>query len=338
MSTTYESGEVFEPAADAGPDEAPGYDTTEGRVFTVSGGDWDSITLDPSVANERIVVNMGPQHPSTHGVLRLILELEGESVQEARCGIGYLHTGIEKNLEYRSWTQGTTFVTRMDYLSSFFNETAYSMAVEKLLGITDDIPDRATVIRVILMELNRVGSHLVCLGTGALELGALTATMFGFRERELVLDLFELITGLRMNHAFIRPGRHRPGPAGHRRQGPGHQDPHPVDDRPAAPPVQGHRQPAGRQHHLDGPHLGHRLPGPHRLHRPGRHRSDPARHRLPVGRAQGHAVLRLRALRVRGPHPEHLRRVRPLPDPPRGDAAEPEHRRAGAGVPAARAR
>ena len=159
MSTTYESGEAFEPAAaDASPDEAPGYDTTEGRVFTVSGGDWDTITIDPSVANERIVVNMGPQHPSTHGVLRLILELEGESVQEARCGIGYLHTGIEKNLEYRSWTQGTTFVTRMDYLSSFFNETGYSLAVEELLGITDDIPDRATVIRVILMELNRVSS------------------------------------------------------------------------------------------------------------------------------------------------------------------------------------
>jgi NADH-quinone oxidoreductase subunit D len=204
MSTTYESGEAFEPAA--GPDEAPAYDTTEGRVFTVSGGDWDTITLDPSVANERIVVNMGPQHPSTHGVLRLILELEGESIQEARCGIGYLHTGIEKNLEYRSWTQGTTFVTRMDYLSSFFNETGYSLAVEKLLGITDDIPDRATVIRVILMELNRVSSHLVCLATGALELGALTAMTFGFRERELILDVFELVTGLRMNHAFIRPG------------------------------------------------------------------------------------------------------------------------------------
>ncbi len=194
------------PPPDAAPDEAPGYDTTEGRVFTVSGGDWDTITLDPSVANERIVVNMGPQHPSTHGVLRLILELEGESVQEARCGIGYLHTGIEKNLEYRSWTQGTTFVTRMDYLSSFFNETGYSLAVEQLLGITDDIPDRATVIRVILMELNRVSSHLVCLATGALELGALTAMTFGFRERELILDIFELVTGLRMNHAYIRPG------------------------------------------------------------------------------------------------------------------------------------
>jgi NADH-quinone oxidoreductase subunit D len=206
MATTYESGEGFEPDADAPADAAPGYDTTEGRVFTVTGGDWDQITLDPAQEEERIVVNMGPQHPSTHGVLRLILELEGETIQGARCGIGYLHTGIEKNLEYRSWTQGTTFVTRMDYLSSFFNEAGYCLAVEKLLGITDDIPDRATVIRVILMELNRVSSHLVCLATGGMELGALTAMTFGFRERESILDLFEIITGLRMNHAYIRPG------------------------------------------------------------------------------------------------------------------------------------
>ena len=205
MSTTYESGEVLDPAAGE-PQAAPGYDTTEGRVFTVTGGDWDTITLDPTQESERIVVNMGPQHPSTHGVLRLILELDGENVEEARCGIGYLHTGIEKNLEYRTWTQGTTFVTRMDYLSSFFNETGYCLAVEKLLGITDDIPDRARVIRVILMELNRISSHLVCLATGGMELGALTAMTFGFRERELILDLFEIITGLRMNHAYIRPG------------------------------------------------------------------------------------------------------------------------------------
>jgi NADH-quinone oxidoreductase subunit D len=149
---------------------------------------------------------MGPQHPSTHGVLRLILELEGESVTEARCGIGYLHTGIEKNLEYRTWTQGVTFVTRMDYLSPFFNETAYCLGVEKLLGITDQIPERAQVIRVMMMELNRVSSHLVALATGGMELGALTAMIFGFRERESVLDLFELVTGLRMNSAYIRPG------------------------------------------------------------------------------------------------------------------------------------
>jgi NADH-quinone oxidoreductase subunit D len=149
---------------------------------------------------------MGPQHPSTHGVLRLILELEGETVTEARCGIGYLHTGIEKNLEFRTWTQGVTFVTRMDYLSPFFNETAYCLGVEKLLGITDEIPERAQIIRVMMMELNRISSHLVALATGGMELGALTAMIFGFRERESVLDLFELVTGLRMNSAYIRPG------------------------------------------------------------------------------------------------------------------------------------
>ncbi|GGN81619.1 NADH-quinone oxidoreductase subunit D [Nocardia rhizosphaerihabitans] len=155
---------------------------------------------------ERIVVNMGPQHPSTHGVLRLILEIEGETVTEARCGIGYLHTGIEKNLEFRPWIQGVTFVTRMDYLSPFFNETAYCLGVEKLLDITEQIPERATVVRVMLMELNRISSHLVALATGGMELGALTPMLFGFRERELILDVFETITGLRMNHAFIRPG------------------------------------------------------------------------------------------------------------------------------------
>jgi NADH-quinone oxidoreductase subunit D len=170
------------------------------------GQDWDSVLGAPEGESERIVVNMGPQHPSTHGVLRLILELEGETVTEARCGIGYLHTGIEKNLEYRTWTQGVTFVTRMDYLSPFFNETAYCLGVEKLLGITDQIPERAQIIRVMMMELNRVSSHLVALATGGMELGALTAMIFGFRERESVLDLFELVTGLRMNSAYIRPG------------------------------------------------------------------------------------------------------------------------------------
>ncbi|GHC70761.1 NADH-quinone oxidoreductase subunit D 2 [Streptomyces flavofungini] len=149
---------------------------------------------------------MGPQHPSTHGVLRLILEIEGETVSEARCGIGYLHTGIEKNLEYRTWTQGTTFVTRMDYLTPFFNETAYCLGVEKLLGIEDQIPDRATILRVLLMELNRMSSHLVCIATGGMELGATTIMIYGFRDRELILDIYELITGLRMNHAYIRPG------------------------------------------------------------------------------------------------------------------------------------
>ena len=193
---------------DSDPRVADERETTEGKVFTVQGNDWDELLHDLSStpAQERIIVNMGPQHPSTHGVLRLILELDGETVTEARCGIGYLHTGIEKNMEFRTWTQGVTFVTRMDYLSPFFNETAYCLGVEKLLGITDQIPERANVIRVMMMELNRISSHLVCLATGGMELGALTAMIFGFRERELVLDVFEMITGLRMNHAYIRPG------------------------------------------------------------------------------------------------------------------------------------
>ncbi|GAB3272772.1 NADH-quinone oxidoreductase subunit D [Kineosporia babensis] len=182
-------------------------DAEEGKVFTASGGDWADIAEEATtLGEERIVVNMGPQHPSTHGVLRLILEIDGETVTEARCGIGYLHTGIEKNMEFRTWTQGVTFCTRMDYLSPLYQEAAYCLGVEKLLGITDDIPERASIIRVLLMELNRVSSHLVALATGGMEIGALTVMTVGFREREVVLHLLELITGLRMNHAFIRPG------------------------------------------------------------------------------------------------------------------------------------
>jgi len=182
-------------------------ETTEGRVYSVTGGDWDSLVTEiGATKEERVVVNMGPQHPSTHGVLRLVLELEGETVTETRCGIGYLHTGIEKNTEYRTWTQGVTFVTRMDYLSPLFNETAYCLGVEKLLGITSDVPERATVIRVMMMEFNRISSHMVALGTGALELGALSPMIFAFREREKVLDVFEMVAGLRMNMAYVRPG------------------------------------------------------------------------------------------------------------------------------------
>src|SRR3954449_567726 len=124
-------------------DYAASRETTEGKVFTVTGGDWESVVSD-ALNEERIVVNMGPQHPSTHGVLRLVLELEGETVTSARTVIGYLHTGIEKNMEDRNWTQGVTFVTRMDYLSPIFNETAYCLAVEKLLGVT--VPERANTI------------------------------------------------------------------------------------------------------------------------------------------------------------------------------------------------
>ena len=196
----------------ADPNPAAERQTTEGRIYTVTGGDWDTFTdslgadarSDDPATDERIIINMGPQHPSTHGVLRLVLELEGETVTQLRSVIGYLHTGIEKNVEARTWTQGVTFVTRMDYLGPLFNETAYCLAVEKLLGI--EAPARAQAMRVLLMELNRISSHLVYLATGGMELGSSTAMTFGFRERETVLHLLEELTGLRMNHAFIRPG------------------------------------------------------------------------------------------------------------------------------------
>ena len=180
---------------------------TEGHVVNAFGGDWDDVVDEAaSLGEERIVVNMGPQHPSTHGVLRLILEIDGETVTETRAGIGYLHTGIEKNMEFRTWTQGVTFCTRMDYLTPMFQETAYCLGVERLLGVTDQIPERASVIRVLMMELTRISSHLVALATGGMEMGATTVMTVGFRERERILAVIELITGLRMNNAYIRPG------------------------------------------------------------------------------------------------------------------------------------
>ncbi|HEX4830750.1 MAG TPA: NADH-quinone oxidoreductase subunit D [Trebonia sp.] len=196
MSTTHVTGAATEA------------DETTGRVYDVAGEDWDSVILgdEDRTTAEQIVVNMGPQHPSTHGVLRLILTLEGETVADARASIGYLHTGIEKSMEYRTWTQGTTFITRADYLMPLYNEIAYCMSVERLLGVEDKIPERATLIRVLLLELNRISSHLGGLGPFGMELGATTIFLQGLRMRENILDLFELITGLRMNHAFIRPG------------------------------------------------------------------------------------------------------------------------------------
>ncbi len=182
-------------------------DVEADRVYLAQGGDWSEIAASQAErGDETIVVNMGPQHPSTHGVLRLILEMDGETVTHIRPGIGFLHTGIEKNMEYKTWTQGVAFCTRMDYVAPLFNEAVYCLAVEKLLGITDDIPERASIIRVLMMELNRIASHLVAMGTGGMEIGALTVMTIAFRERELILDFFEAISGTRMNHAFIRPG------------------------------------------------------------------------------------------------------------------------------------
>lgn len=194
---------------DATKFHAPGPDLTDAemREFTIHGGDWDDISGElEKLTNERVVVNMGPVHPSTHGVLRVILEIDGEYIRELRIGTGYLHTGIEKNMEFRTFAQGSTFATRMDYVAPLFNEVGYCLAVEKALGITDDIPERASVIRVLMMELNRIASHLVALGTSGNELGATTMMTISFRGREEILRIFERVTGLRMNHAYVRPG------------------------------------------------------------------------------------------------------------------------------------
>lgn len=156
--------------------------------------------------DQTMIINMGPQHPSTHGVLRLMLELQGETVLRCKPIIGYLHTGMEKTGESLTYMQGGTNVTRMDYLSPLNNELVFSLAVEKLLGIDGDIPERAVWMRMLLSELNRMSSHLLFLATNGMDLGAVSMMLYGWREREDVLRFFQKVTGLRMNHNFIRPG------------------------------------------------------------------------------------------------------------------------------------
>ena len=156
--------------------------------------------------DQTMIINMGPQHPSTHGVLRLMLELQGETVLRCKPIIGYLHTGMEKTGEQLTYLQGGTNVTRMDYLSPLNNELVFSMATEKLLGIDSDIPERAVWMRMLLSELNRMSSHLLFMATNGMDLGAVSMMIYGWREREEVLRFFQKVTGLRMNHNFIRPG------------------------------------------------------------------------------------------------------------------------------------
>ncbi|MUH57858.1 MAG: NADH-quinone oxidoreductase subunit D [Actinobacteria bacterium] len=170
----------------------------------------DGRTLDPSAIDfesrddELMIINMGPSHPSTHGVLRLMLELDGEFVLRTKPVIGYLHTGMEKQGEELSYVQGGTNVTRMDYLSPINNELSYSIAVEKLLGI--EVPDRAIWIRMLMSELNRISSHLVWMATNGMDLGSTSMMIYGLRERELVLAFFEKTAGLRLNLNYVRPG------------------------------------------------------------------------------------------------------------------------------------
>ena len=168
------------------------------------------LVLDPSDpvtgerADERMILNMGPAHPSTHGVLRLLLEMEGETVLRSKPIIGYLHTGMEKTGENLTFLQGPTNVTRMDYASPLFSELVFALATEQLLGI--EVPERATWIRMLMCELNRVASHLLFQATNGMDLGAVSMMIYGWREREEVLRFFEKVTGLRMNHNYIRPG------------------------------------------------------------------------------------------------------------------------------------
>ena len=170
----------------------------------------EGVDIDASDVNyeapddETMILNLGPSHPSTHGVLRVMVEIKGEQVLRTKPVIGYLHTGMEKTGEELMFHQGSTNVTRMDYLSPFFNELAYSLSVEKLAGTT--LPERAVWIRMLMSELNRISSHLLWLATNGADLGALNMLVYGWRERELVLGFFEKVTGLRMNHNYIRPG------------------------------------------------------------------------------------------------------------------------------------
>ena len=158
----------------------------------------------PQLRRETLTVNMGPQHPSTHGVLRLVLEIDGENVVSAQPTVGYLHTGIEKTAEQKKYQQIVPLVERMDYLSSHSNSFAFVSAVEKLLGI--EVPERVKWIRILLLELQRINSHLVWLGTHGMEVGAVTVMLYTFRERELILNINELIAGFRMFPSYIRVG------------------------------------------------------------------------------------------------------------------------------------
>jgi NADH-quinone oxidoreductase subunit D len=200
---TYEGSQELAPRKGAGAAELM---REVGSVLRMSEAEVAALADDQPTEDQTMILNMGPQHPSTHGVLRLMLELEGETVLRSKPVIGYLHTGMEKTGETLTYLQGPTNVTRMDYASPLFNELVFSLATETLLGIDGDIPARAQWIRMLLCELNRMSSHLLFLATNGLDLGAVSMMLFGWREREETLRLLEMITGLRMNHNFIRPG------------------------------------------------------------------------------------------------------------------------------------
>jgi NADH-quinone oxidoreductase subunit D len=202
-SRTYEGSQELTPRKGAGAAELM---REVGSVLRMSEAEVAALADEEPAEDETMILNMGPQHPSTHGVLRLMLELEGETVLRSKPVIGYLHTGMEKTGETLTYLQGPTNVTRMDYAAPLFNELVFSLATETLLGIDEGVPPRAQWIRMLLCEINRMSSHLLWLATNGLDLGAISMMLFGWREREETLRLLEMITGLRMNHNYIRPG------------------------------------------------------------------------------------------------------------------------------------
>jgi len=177
-----------------------------GATLRLSEADAADLVSEGPSEDQTMIINMGPQHPSTHGVLRLMLELEGETVLRTKPIVGYLHTGMEKTGEDLTYLQGPTNVTRMDYAAPLFNELVFSLTTEKLLGIDEDIPARAQWIRMLLTEINRITSNLLFLATNGMDVGAVSMMLYGWRDREEGLRVLELITGLRMNHNYIRPG------------------------------------------------------------------------------------------------------------------------------------
>ncbi|MCS7071390.1 MAG: NADH-quinone oxidoreductase subunit D, partial [Anaerolinea sp.] len=178
---------------------APELKQWEGQLEELRG-----LVSDRALTGETLLLNMGPHHPSTHGVLRLLLELDGEEIVSCLPDVGYLHTGIEKNIEAKPYEKAVTLTDRMDYLAPMSNNTAFCLAIEKLADL--DVPERAQVIRVICLELTRLNSHLVWLGTHALDMGAMSVFLYCFRERERILDMFEMLSGQRMMGSYIRPG------------------------------------------------------------------------------------------------------------------------------------
>jgi NADH-quinone oxidoreductase subunit D len=210
-----ELNELLETSTDEGSQEMAPRSRTSAREMSVEEGGTglltaeglriDSTDIDiEAPEDETMILNLGPSHPSTHGVLRVMVELDGETVLRSKAVIGYLHTGMEKTGEELMYHQGSTNVTRMDYLSPFFNELTYSLSVEKLLGV--EIPPRATWIRMLMCELNRISSHFLWLATNGSDIGAINMLVYGWRDREMLLAFFEKVTGLRMNHNYIRPG------------------------------------------------------------------------------------------------------------------------------------